>query len=75
MSMGEGDTLISVGHETGGKAHGVFFRKYTQAEGQKLGLEAGSRTPTMAQYEGNFKVPSPKCVICRDGLKKRESQN
>lgn len=36
MSLGEGDTLISVGYETGGKAHGVFFRKYTQAEGQKL---------------------------------------
>ncbi|CAF89462.1 unnamed protein product, partial [Tetraodon nigroviridis] len=30
--------LISVDYEIFGRVQGVFFRKYTQAEGKKLGL-------------------------------------
>uniref|UniRef100_A0A8C9Q6W3 Acylphosphatase-1 n=1 Tax=Spermophilus dauricus TaxID=99837 RepID=A0A8C9Q6W3_SPEDA len=38
LSMAEGDTLVSVDYTILGKVQGVFFRKYTQGEGKKLGL-------------------------------------
>ncbi|KAG8448947.1 hypothetical protein GDO86_015858 [Hymenochirus boettgeri] len=36
--MAEQEQLISVDYEVFGKVQGVFFRKYTQAEGKRLGL-------------------------------------
>uniref|UniRef100_A0A8C5QYP7 acylphosphatase n=1 Tax=Leptobrachium leishanense TaxID=445787 RepID=A0A8C5QYP7_9ANUR len=36
--MAEGEQLISLDYEVFGKVQGVFFRKYTQAQGGRLGL-------------------------------------
>ncbi|MEE6494216.1 hypothetical protein FKM82_017056 [Ascaphus truei] len=38
LPMAEGEPLISLDYEVFGKVQGVFFRKYTQAEGKRLGL-------------------------------------
>uniref|UniRef100_A0A0E9UNE4 Acylphosphatase-1 n=1 Tax=Anguilla anguilla TaxID=7936 RepID=A0A0E9UNE4_ANGAN len=36
--MTDKEDVISVDYEIFGRVQGVFFRKYTQAEGKKLGL-------------------------------------
>ncbi|XP_053552819.1 acylphosphatase-1 [Bombina bombina] len=59
--MAEGDHLISVDYEVFGKVQGVFFRKYTQAEGKRLGLVGWVQNTDTGTVKGQLQGPSS-CV-------------
>ncbi|MEJ1269543.1 mutL homolog 3 [Cricetulus griseus] len=59
----EGDTLVSVDYEIFGKVQGVFFRKYTQAEGKKLGLVGWVQNTDRGTVKGQLQGPISKVVI------------
>ncbi|KAJ7988638.1 hypothetical protein DPEC_G00311290 [Dallia pectoralis] len=60
MSMEE---LISVHFEIFGRVQGVFFRKYTQAEGKKLGLVGWVKNTKAGTVQGQLQGPKNKqCV-------------
>ncbi|XP_075386831.1 acylphosphatase-1 [Tenrec ecaudatus] len=71
--MAEGDTLISVDYEIFGKVQGVFFRKYTQAEGRKLGLVGWVQNTDRGTVQGQMQGPTSKVRPMQEWLKTRGS--
>ncbi|XP_004698775.1 acylphosphatase-1 [Echinops telfairi] len=71
--MAEGDTLISVDYEIFGKVQGVFFRKYTQAEGRKLGLVGWVQNTGRGTVQGQLQGPTSKVRPMQEWLKTRGS--
>nr|XP_004455230.2 acylphosphatase-1 [Dasypus novemcinctus] len=72
-SMAEGDTLISVDYEIFGKVQGVFFRKYTQAEGKKLGLVGWVQNTDRGTVQGQLQGPTSKVRHMQEWLETRGS--
>ncbi|XP_045757211.1 acylphosphatase-1 isoform X1 [Mirounga angustirostris] len=73
MNMAEGDTLISVDYEIFGKVQGVFFRKYTQAEGKKLGLVGWVQNTDEGTVQGQLQGPISKVRHMQEWLETRGS--
>ncbi|XP_057715748.1 acylphosphatase-1 [Corythoichthys intestinalis] len=66
MSGGE---LISVDYEVFGRVQGVFFRKYTQAQGKKLGLVGWVQNTSMGTVQGQVQGPHKKVKEMKEWLK------
>ncbi|KAM8834352.1 acylphosphatase-1 isoform X2 [Synchiropus splendidus] len=49
-----GEDLVSVDYEVFGRVQGVFFRKYTQAEGKKLGLVGWVQNTSAGTVKGQL---------------------
>uniref|UniRef100_A0A452TRD2 Acylphosphatase n=1 Tax=Ursus maritimus TaxID=29073 RepID=A0A452TRD2_URSMA len=73
MNMAEGDTLISVDYEIFGKVQGVFFRKYTQAEGKKLGLVGWVQNTDQGTVQGQLQGPISKVRHMQEWLETKGS--
>ncbi|XP_066200272.1 acylphosphatase-1 isoform X3 [Saccopteryx leptura] len=73
MNMAEGDTLISVDYEIFGKVQGVFFRKYTQAEGKNLGLVGWVQNTDQGTVQGQLQGPISKVRHMQKWLETRGS--
>ncbi|XP_042636952.1 acylphosphatase-1 [Orycteropus afer afer] len=73
LNMAEGDTLISVDYEIFGKVQGVFFRKYTQAEGKKLGLVGWVQNTDRGTVRGQLQGPTSKVRHMQEWLETRGS--
>ncbi|KAM7164406.1 acylphosphatase-1 isoform 1-T1 [Macrochelys suwanniensis] len=73
MTMAEGDSLISVDYEVFGKVQGVFFRKYTQAEGKKLGVVGWVQNTEDGTVQGQIQGPSVKVRELQEWLRKKGS--
>ncbi|KAM9646562.1 acylphosphatase-1 isoform 3-T4 [Trichechus inunguis] len=73
LSMAEGHTLISVDYEIFGKVQGVFFRKYTQAEGKKLGLVGWVQNTDRGTVQGQLQGPTSKVRHMQKWLETRGS--
>ncbi|XP_028421206.1 acylphosphatase-1 [Perca fluviatilis] len=54
------EDLISVDYEIFGRVQGVFFRKYTQAEGKKLGLVGWVQNTGAGTVQGQLQGPRSK---------------
>uniref|UniRef100_A0A665WFP8 Acylphosphatase n=1 Tax=Echeneis naucrates TaxID=173247 RepID=A0A665WFP8_ECHNA len=52
--------LLSVDYEIFGRVQGVFFRKYTQAEGKKLGLVGWVQNTRAGTVQGQLQGPRNK---------------
>ncbi|XP_014066341.1 acylphosphatase-1 [Salmo salar] len=63
------EEMISVDYEIFGRVQGVFFRKYTQAEGKKLGLVGWVQNTEAGTVQGQFQGPSNKVRQMQDWLK------
>uniref|UniRef100_A0A8C5NXK3 Acylphosphatase n=2 Tax=Jaculus jaculus TaxID=51337 RepID=A0A8C5NXK3_JACJA len=68
VNMAEGDTLVSVDYEIFGKVQGVFFRKYTQAEGKKLGLVGWVQNTDRGTVQGQLQGPISKVRPMKEWL-------
>ncbi|XP_017268925.1 acylphosphatase-1 [Kryptolebias marmoratus] len=68
-SVMSSEDLISVDYEIFGRVQGVFFRKYTQAEGKKLGLVGWVRNTTAGTVEGQLQGPRNKVEQMQEWLK------
>uniref|UniRef100_A0A3Q4ABU6 Acylphosphatase n=1 Tax=Mola mola TaxID=94237 RepID=A0A3Q4ABU6_MOLML len=55
-AMSDGD-LVSMDYEIFGRVQGVFFRKYTQAEGTKLGLVGWVQNTDAGTVQGQLQGP------------------
>ncbi|XP_077587053.1 acylphosphatase-1 [Stigmatopora nigra] len=66
MSGGE---LVSVDYEVFGKVQGVFFRKYTQAQGKKLGLVGWVQNTSTGTVQGQLQGPRKKVTEMQQWLK------
>ncbi|XP_074852864.1 acylphosphatase-1 [Carettochelys insculpta] len=73
VSMAEGDSLISVDYEVFGKVQGVFFRKYTQAEGKKLGVVGWVQNTEDGTVQGQIQGPTVKVREMQEWLRKTGS--
>ncbi|XP_030888921.1 LOW QUALITY PROTEIN: acylphosphatase-1-like [Leptonychotes weddellii] len=73
MNMAEGDSLISVDYEIFGKVQGVFFHKYTQAEGKKLGLVGWVQNTDRGTVQGQLQGPISKVHHMQEWLETRGS--
>ncbi|KAL0969118.1 hypothetical protein UPYG_G00222810 [Umbra pygmaea] len=60
---------ISVDYEIFGRVQGVFFRKYTQAEGKKLGLVGWVQNTDAGTVQGQLQGPKHKVRQMQDWLK------
>ncbi|XP_069807180.1 acylphosphatase-1 [Dendropsophus ebraccatus] len=58
--MTEADFLICLDFEVFGKVQGVFFRKYTQAEGTRLGLVGCVQNTERGTVRGHLQGPVAK---------------
>ncbi|KAM8920690.1 acylphosphatase-1 [Pelodytes ibericus] len=56
--MADGDQLISLDYEVFGKVQGVFFRKYTKAQGESLGLVGWVQNTDTGTVKGQLQGPS-----------------
>ncbi|KAG9336465.1 hypothetical protein JZ751_002812 [Albula glossodonta] len=63
------EDIISVDYEIFGRVQGVFFRKYTQAEGKKLGLVGWVQNTEAGTVQGQLQGPSSKVKLMQDWLK------
>ncbi|XP_047248834.1 acylphosphatase-1 [Girardinichthys multiradiatus] len=63
------EELISVDYEVFGKVQGVFFRKYTQAEGKKLGLVGWVQNTEAGTVQGQLQGPRSKVEKMQEWLK------
>ncbi|KAF3844795.1 hypothetical protein F7725_007958 [Dissostichus mawsoni] len=63
------EDLISVDYEIFGRVQGVFFRKYTQAEGKKLGLVGWVQNTSAGTVQGQLQGPSSKVKEMKEWLK------
>ncbi|KAL3049113.1 hypothetical protein OYC64_008570 [Pagothenia borchgrevinki] len=61
--------LISVDYEIFGRVQGVFFRKYTQAEGKKLGLVGWVQNTSAGTVQGQLQGPCSKVKEMKEWLK------
>ncbi|XP_068948351.1 acylphosphatase-1 isoform X1 [Petaurus breviceps papuanus] len=73
LTMAEGHTLLSVDYEIFGKVQGVFFRKYTQAEGKKLGLVGWVQNTDQGTVQGQIQGPTAQVRIMQEWLKTKGS--
>lgn len=73
LSMAEGNTLVSVDYEIFGKVQRVFFRKYTQAEGKKLGLVGWVQNTDRGTVQGQLQGPISKVRSMQEWLEKKGS--
>ncbi|XP_029454276.1 acylphosphatase-1 [Rhinatrema bivittatum] len=71
--MAEEDHLISVNFEIFGKVQGVFFRKYTQAEGKRLGLVGWVQNTEQNSVQGQLQGPISKVRDMQQWLQKKGS--
>ncbi|XP_033497827.1 acylphosphatase-1 [Epinephelus lanceolatus] len=67
-TMSEED-LVSVDYEIFGRVQGVFFRKYTQAEGKKLGLVGWVQNTGAGTVQGQLQGPRSKVTQMQEWLK------
>ncbi|XP_008336653.1 acylphosphatase-1 isoform X1 [Cynoglossus semilaevis] len=63
------DDLVSVDYEVFGRVQGVFFRKYTQAEGRKLGLVGWVQNTRSGTVQGQLQGPRCKVKEMQEWLK------
>ncbi|XP_071354229.1 acylphosphatase-1 [Trachinotus anak] len=63
------EDLISVDYEIFGRVQGVFFRKYTQAEGKKLGLVGWVQNTRAGTVQGQLQGPRNKVKEMQEWLK------
>ncbi|KAG8448950.1 hypothetical protein GDO86_015861 [Hymenochirus boettgeri] len=70
--MAEQEQLISVDYEVFGKVQGVFLRKYTQAEGKRLGLVGWVKKTETGTVTGQLQGLMEKYGRCKSGWKKKE---
>ncbi|XP_051240829.1 acylphosphatase-1 [Dicentrarchus labrax] len=63
------EDLISVDYEIFGRVQGVFFRKYTQAEGKKLGLVGWVQNTSAGTVQGQLQGPRSKVKEMQEWLK------
>uniref|UniRef100_A0A3Q3E0V9 Acylphosphatase n=1 Tax=Labrus bergylta TaxID=56723 RepID=A0A3Q3E0V9_9LABR len=63
------EDLISVDYEIFGKVQGVFFRKYTQAQGKKLGLVGWVQNTGAGTVQGQLQGPSSKVKEMQEWLR------
>ncbi|XP_049597425.1 acylphosphatase-1 [Syngnathus scovelli] len=68
FSMADGE-LISVDYEVFGKVQGVFFRKYTQTQGKKLGLVGWVQNTSVGTVQGQIQGPRKKVIEMKQWLK------
>ncbi|XP_025910655.1 acylphosphatase-1 [Apteryx mantelli] len=71
MAAGEG--LVSVDYEVFGKVQGVFFRKYTQAEGKRLGLVGWVKNTSHGTVQGQLQGPTANVQELQEWLRKTGS--
>ncbi|RVE57185.1 hypothetical protein OJAV_G00213430 [Oryzias javanicus] len=62
------EELISVDYEIFGRVQGVFFRKYTQAEGKKLGLVGWVQNTSAGTVQGQLQGPRGKVKEMQEWL-------
>ncbi|NP_001116321.1 acylphosphatase-1 [Danio rerio] len=58
--MSSEDELLSVDYEVYGRVQGVFFRKYTQTEGKRLGLVGWVQNTDAGTVQGQLQGPVSK---------------
>uniref|UniRef100_A0A3B5K7V2 Acylphosphatase n=1 Tax=Takifugu rubripes TaxID=31033 RepID=A0A3B5K7V2_TAKRU len=63
------EDLISVDYEIFGRVQGVFFRKYTQAEGKKLGLVGWVQNTAAGTVQGQLQGPRRKVQEMQNWLR------
>uniref|UniRef100_UPI003AAED615 acylphosphatase-1 n=1 Tax=Centroberyx gerrardi TaxID=166262 RepID=UPI003AAED615 len=63
------EDLVSVDYEVFGRVQGVFFRKYTHAEGKKLGLVGWVQNTEAGTVQGQLQGPSNKVKEMQQWLK------
>ncbi|CAG5866363.1 unnamed protein product [Menidia menidia] len=63
------EDLVSVDYEIFGRVQGVFFRKYTQAEGKKLGLVGWVQNTRDGTVIGQLQGPHSKVTEMQEWLK------
>ncbi|MCI4382487.1 hypothetical protein PGIGA_G00015430 [Pangasianodon gigas] len=63
------EELLSVDYEVYGKVQGVFFRKYTQSEGKKLGLVGWVQNTSAGTVQGQLQGPASKVRQMQEWLK------
>ncbi|KAK7152445.1 hypothetical protein R3I93_010612 [Phoxinus phoxinus] len=56
--MSTEEELLSVDYEVYGRVQGVFFRKHTQSEGQKLGLVGWVQNTGAGTVQGQVQGPA-----------------
>ncbi|XP_003214428.1 acylphosphatase-1 isoform X2 [Anolis carolinensis] len=71
--MAEGDGLVSIDYEVFGKVQGVFFRKYTQAQGKKLGVVGWVQNTDQGTVKGQIQGPTLKVRQLQEWLQKTGS--
>ncbi|XP_028996007.1 acylphosphatase-1 isoform X2 [Betta splendens] len=62
------EDLISVDYEVYGRVQGVFFRKYTQAEGKRLGLVGWVQNTRAGTVQGQLQGPRSKVKEMQEWL-------
>nr|XP_060614340.1 acylphosphatase-1 isoform X1 [Anolis sagrei ordinatus] len=73
LTMAEGDGLVSIDYEVFGKVQGVFFRKYTQAQGKKLGVVGWVQNTDQGTVKGQIQGPTLKVRQLQEWLQKTGS--
>ncbi|KAJ8341573.1 hypothetical protein SKAU_G00338640 [Synaphobranchus kaupii] len=68
-TMSDKEDIIAVDYEIFGRVQGVFFRKYTQAEGKKLGLVGCVQNTEAGTVQGQLQGPSSKVKQMQEWLK------
>ncbi|KAL6105728.1 acyp1 [Pungitius sinensis] len=63
------EDLVSVEYEIFGRVQGVFFRKYTQAEGRKLGLVGWVQNTDAGTVQGQLQGPRSHVKEMQEWLK------
>ncbi|KAG9268787.1 acylphosphatase-1 [Astyanax mexicanus] len=63
------EELLSVDYEVYGKVQGVFFRKYTQSEGKKLGLVGWVQNTPAGTVQGQLQGPASKVKQMQEWLR------
>ncbi|XP_041132845.1 acylphosphatase-1 [Polyodon spathula] len=71
--MAENGELISVEFEIFGRVQGVFFRKYTQAEGKRLGLVGWVQNTEQGTVQGQLQGPGSRVKAMQDWLQNKGS--
>ncbi|CAI9567228.1 unnamed protein product [Staurois parvus] len=71
--MAEGGSLVSLDYEVFGKVQGVFFRKYTQAEGTRLGLVGWVQNTDNGTVQGQIQGPLSRVREMQEWLQNKGS--
>uniref|UniRef100_UPI00358DF753 acylphosphatase-1 isoform X2 n=1 Tax=Myxine glutinosa TaxID=7769 RepID=UPI00358DF753 len=73
MAVDEKSTLLSVDFEIFGKVQGVFFRKFTQKESQRLGLVGWVRNTPQNSVDGQIQGPREQVELMNAWLQTKGS--